>query len=229
MAMAGFTGFNILFYFASLETSAVNVGILQGAVPVFVMLGAFVAHGTRVGALQAVGRRRDAGRRACWWRRGARPGRSCRPQVNRGDLVMLVACVALCRLRRDAGRPAAGAGGGLLHADGADRGGDGRASGDGRGGADRGYRLPTAEGWVIVAYVGALPVLPRADLLPARGRPDRAGPRRRLHQPGAGLRRGDGRRPAGAGVRRLPRAGAGRGDRRHRAGAAPARRRGARG
>lgn len=55
MATLGFTGFNGLFYLASLSTTAVNIGILQGSIPVFVMLMAFVAYGTRIGLLQIVG------------------------------------------------------------------------------------------------------------------------------------------------------------------------------
>lgn len=55
MGALGFTAFNILFYWASLETSAVNIGILQGAIPVFVLIGAFFVHGTRVGLTQAAG------------------------------------------------------------------------------------------------------------------------------------------------------------------------------
>lgn len=55
MAFLGFTGFNVLFYVASLRTEGVNVGILQGAMPVAVLLGAMLAHGTRVSGVQAAG------------------------------------------------------------------------------------------------------------------------------------------------------------------------------
>ncbi len=51
----GFTGFNSLFYIAAHSTSAINIGIIQGSVPVFVMLGALVLYGTRVTALQIAG------------------------------------------------------------------------------------------------------------------------------------------------------------------------------
>lgn len=55
MALCGFTGFNSLFYIASHDTTAVNIGILQGSIPVLVFLGAFALHRTRVGLLQVVG------------------------------------------------------------------------------------------------------------------------------------------------------------------------------
>ena len=41
MGAIGFTGFNILFYISAHSTTAINIGILQGALPVFVLLGAF--------------------------------------------------------------------------------------------------------------------------------------------------------------------------------------------
>ena len=91
MAMAGFTGFNILFYFASLETSAVNVGILQGAVPVFVLLGALVTHGTRIGALQVIGVAVTLVGVVLVATHGA-PLEIMQTELNRGDLIMLVAC-----------------------------------------------------------------------------------------------------------------------------------------
>jgi drug/metabolite transporter (DMT)-like permease len=42
MGAIGFTGFNILFYISAHSTTAINIGILQGALPVFVLLGAFL-------------------------------------------------------------------------------------------------------------------------------------------------------------------------------------------
>ncbi len=55
MGMLGFTAFNALFYVAAHHTTAVNIGILQGAMPVYVLIGAFLAYRTRVTALQAAG------------------------------------------------------------------------------------------------------------------------------------------------------------------------------
>ena len=55
MAFLGFTGFNVLFYFGAHYTTAINIGILQGSIPVFVLVGAFLAHGARTTPLQLVG------------------------------------------------------------------------------------------------------------------------------------------------------------------------------
>ncbi len=55
MGALGYTGFNVLFYVAAHSTSAVNIGILQGAIPVFVLVGSFATYGNRVTAIQIVG------------------------------------------------------------------------------------------------------------------------------------------------------------------------------
>lgn len=55
MATFGFTVFNVLYYYAAHTTSAVNLGILQGSMPMFVMVGAFVMLGSRPSAVQWVG------------------------------------------------------------------------------------------------------------------------------------------------------------------------------
>jgi len=55
MGVAGFTGFNALFYTAAHHTSAVNLTIIQGVVPVLVLLGGAVVLRMRVSALQALG------------------------------------------------------------------------------------------------------------------------------------------------------------------------------
>lgn len=51
----GFTVFNAMMYVAAYSTTAINIGILQGAIPVFVLLGAFLAFRTPIGGLQALG------------------------------------------------------------------------------------------------------------------------------------------------------------------------------
>lgn len=51
----GFTAFNALMYIAGYSTSAINIGILQGSIPVFVLIGAFLAHRARIGWMQALG------------------------------------------------------------------------------------------------------------------------------------------------------------------------------
>jgi drug/metabolite transporter (DMT)-like permease len=55
MGAIGFTVFNALFYVAAHWTTAVNIGIIQGSIPVFVLIGALVAYRTRVAGLQVAG------------------------------------------------------------------------------------------------------------------------------------------------------------------------------
>ena len=55
MGALGFTGFNALFYIAAHFTTGLNVGIIQGAIPVFVLIGAFAAYRTRITAVQLLG------------------------------------------------------------------------------------------------------------------------------------------------------------------------------
>jgi len=55
MGVMGFTAFNAVFYIAAHHTTALNIGIIQGAMPIFILIGALVAFGTRIGGLQAVG------------------------------------------------------------------------------------------------------------------------------------------------------------------------------
>jgi drug/metabolite transporter (DMT)-like permease len=91
MAVAGFTGFNTLFYVASVHTTGVNIGILQGSMPVFVMLGAFLAYGTRVSGLQALGVATTLVGVVLVATQGT-PWQVLEIAVNRGDLIMLAAC-----------------------------------------------------------------------------------------------------------------------------------------
>ncbi|MCZ6579802.1 MAG: DMT family transporter [Gammaproteobacteria bacterium] len=55
MGTVGFTSFNALFYMAAHSTSAINIGILQGSIPVFVLLGTFLLYRSRITRLQACG------------------------------------------------------------------------------------------------------------------------------------------------------------------------------
>lgn len=55
MGVLGFTGFNTLMYMAAYSTTAINIGILQGSIPVFVLVGAFAVHRARIGTAQALG------------------------------------------------------------------------------------------------------------------------------------------------------------------------------
>jgi drug/metabolite transporter (DMT)-like permease len=55
MGALGYTVFNALFYLAAHYTSALNLSILQGAIPALVLIGARIFLGARVTPLQAVG------------------------------------------------------------------------------------------------------------------------------------------------------------------------------
>lgn len=55
MGICGFTMFNALLYLAGYSTTAINIGILQGSIPVFVLIGAFLVYRTPIAPLQALG------------------------------------------------------------------------------------------------------------------------------------------------------------------------------
>ena len=55
MGAAGFTGFNILFYISAHSTTAINIGILQGALPVFVLSGALLIFRETILPIQLIG------------------------------------------------------------------------------------------------------------------------------------------------------------------------------
>jgi drug/metabolite transporter (DMT)-like permease len=92
MGILGFTGFNALFYTAGHYTSAINIGILQGSIPVAVLAGAFLMYGTRATLLQIIGVLITAVGVVIVATRGA-PLSVLHIDLNRGDLAMLAACV----------------------------------------------------------------------------------------------------------------------------------------
>lgn len=55
LGILGFTSFNALFYVAAHFTTAVNIGILQGSIPMFILVGAFLAYRTRITGVQIAG------------------------------------------------------------------------------------------------------------------------------------------------------------------------------
>lgn len=55
MSICGFVGFNTLFYIAAQQTTAVNLGIIQGSIPIFVLIGAMLVFGTKVHVIQVLG------------------------------------------------------------------------------------------------------------------------------------------------------------------------------
>ena len=120
LASLGFTGFNALYYVAAHYTTAINIGILQGSMPIFVLAGAFIAHGTRASLVQLAGVL-DHGARGVVVATSGAPLAILEVEVNKGDLAMLAACVLYAfytvALHDRPDMP----GNGLLHAAGADR------------------------------------------------------------------------------------------------------------
>ncbi len=92
MGMLGFTAFNALFYVAAHYTTAVNIGIIQGSMPVFVLIGAFAAYRTRVAALQVAGVLVTV-LGVVIVGSGGDPARLAALEVNPGDVMMVAACL----------------------------------------------------------------------------------------------------------------------------------------
>lgn len=95
MSFAGFTGFNTLFYVASVHTTGLNIGILQGSMPVLVMIGAFLVYRTRVTRLQMLGVATTLIGVAIVASRGDLEVLRTLA-FNNGDILMLIAIVLYC-------------------------------------------------------------------------------------------------------------------------------------
>ena len=87
----GFTIFNALYYSAAHYTTAVNMGIVQGALPVFVVLGAVVVDRTRIGPARAVGVIISL-LGVALVALGGDPTQLRSLSINSGDLLMIGAC-----------------------------------------------------------------------------------------------------------------------------------------
>jgi drug/metabolite transporter (DMT)-like permease len=92
MGILGYTGFNALFYLAAHYTRGVNIAILQGAIPVFVFIGAYLAYGTRIRVAQTLGMVSTLIGVALVAAKGSLTT-LLTLDFNFGDLLMLVACV----------------------------------------------------------------------------------------------------------------------------------------
>ncbi|RBP16489.1 EamA domain-containing membrane protein RarD [Roseiarcus fermentans] len=90
MGALGYTGFNALFYLAAHRTSALNLSILQGGIPAFVLLGARAFLGVRFTALQALGAAVTMAGVAAIAAQGD-AARLLKLAFNSGDAMMLVA------------------------------------------------------------------------------------------------------------------------------------------
>jgi len=92
MGALGLAAFNLLFYFSAHHTTAVNIGILQGAIPIVVLIGAFFMYGTRITALQVLGVVVGLVGVVTVALRGV-PSQLADLVLNLGDLMMAGACV----------------------------------------------------------------------------------------------------------------------------------------
>ena len=92
MGAFGFTVFNALFYVAAHSTTAVNIGIIQGSIPVFVLLGVFVVYRTRVTKLQIIGVVVTM-LGVALVASGGNLAQLASLTVNHGDLLMVIACM----------------------------------------------------------------------------------------------------------------------------------------
>lgn len=91
MGALGLAMFNALFYISAHTTTALNIGIIQGGIPVIVLLGGLVLYGTRFSTLQAAGVLMTiAG--VCLVATSGELHRLGSLSVNRGDYLMVFAC-----------------------------------------------------------------------------------------------------------------------------------------
>jgi drug/metabolite transporter (DMT)-like permease len=92
MGALGFTAFNALFYVAAGFTGAINLSIIQGAIPALVLLAARFGFGDTVTALQALGAFAALAGVAAIAAHGEW-SRLAGLAFNVGDLMVLIACV----------------------------------------------------------------------------------------------------------------------------------------
>jgi len=91
MGAIGFTIFNALFYAAAHSTTALNIGIIQGGIPVFVLLGMFLFYRITITYLQILGVLITlAG--VLLVASSGNPLVLLHSDINKGDLLMLMAC-----------------------------------------------------------------------------------------------------------------------------------------
>ena len=91
MGSCGFTAFNALFYVAGHYTGAINIGILQGSIPIFVLLGSLLILRHPISLIQGIGVIVTLLGVIIVASRG-NLGELAALAVNRGDLLMLIAC-----------------------------------------------------------------------------------------------------------------------------------------
>ena len=91
MGAVGFSVFNALFYIAAHNTTALNMGIVQGVIPVFVLIGVWLAYRTHITALQIVGVVVTLAGVFLITAEG-QLARLLSLTFNRGDVMMIIAC-----------------------------------------------------------------------------------------------------------------------------------------
>ena len=92
MGTLGFTFFNALFYVAAHSTSAINIGIIQGSIPVFVLLGTFLLFRSRATRVQISGVAVTL-LGVVTVASGGDFTQLAGLSINQGDLYMLIACL----------------------------------------------------------------------------------------------------------------------------------------
>lgn len=92
MGALGFTAFNALFYAAGHHTSGVNLTIIQGAIPVAVLIGGLLVYGVRIRPLQVAGMAVTLGGVALVASKGHLET-LLSLGFNIGDVYMMVACL----------------------------------------------------------------------------------------------------------------------------------------
>ena len=92
MGASGFTIFNALFYVAAHDTTAINIGIVQGSIPIFVMMGTVFIYQARISAMQLVGVLVTLVGVVVIVT-GGEMARLLGLAINKGDFIMLLSCL----------------------------------------------------------------------------------------------------------------------------------------
>lgn len=155
LGMVGFTAFNALYYVAAHSTTAVNLGIIQGAIPIFVLLGAFLAYRSRVTRLQLAGVAVTL-TGVIIVASGGDLARLAALTINPGDLLMVMACALYASYAVNLRRRPPGSALGLFTV----MAGAAFLASLPLVGAEMAlgrFQWPTLNGWIIVALVTVFP------------------------------------------------------------------------